>query len=364
MGWDPIPVLSPSLWAVLSTEGVHSSDEGSHGSFEAPGLSQCCLSGRHLFDKPGHAGSGKDLGHGLVVDKTRFCHQLEEIVKPNLPSSGISRLYSGHCPVDSEPAPGEGGQDIADMFGPSREEVLLSSHSGLFDGQTSKCLHSNSARAPACEEHADGQYQGSGKVALQLCSSVRTLGCCASRVAVVDPKSQTLEREIFCESRPRAGCDNHIGSSNKGLGAEYQGLLAQGQWSLMEKEQHINVLELWVAELALRSFTPLQGRRVCLRLDFGQNLPKCRFWSTLWKISILGKIFENLDFRQNFLKISILVKIPQNVDVGQHFRKSRFWTKFSENLDLGQNFTKFRFQSNFPIICVFGQNFRKSWFSS
>ena len=152
------------------------------------------------------------------------------------------------------------------MFGPSREEVLLSSHSGPFDRQTSKCLHSNSARAPACEEHADGQYQGSGKVPAELCSRVRTLGSCTSRVEVVDPKSQTLEREIFCESWPRAGNDNHTGCKHQRLGAERQGLMAQGQWSLMEKEQHINVLELRAAELALRSFTPLwQGLQVLLR---------------------------------------------------------------------------------------------------
>ena len=57
-------------------------------------------------------------------------------------------------------------------------------------------------------------------------------------------------------------------ASTKCWGAECQGLTAQGQWSLTKKEQHINVLELRAAELALRSFTPLwQGRRFCLRLD-------------------------------------------------------------------------------------------------
>ena len=145
---------------------------------------------------------------------------MEEIVNPNLPSSGISPLYSGHSPVDSEPAPEEGGQDIADMFGPSREEVLLSSHSGLFDRQTSKCLHSNSVWAPSCEEHADGQYQGSGKFASELCSWVRTLRSCASRVAVVD---RNLKQEIFCECQPRAGCDNHIRCKHQRLGSRMSG---------------------------------------------------------------------------------------------------------------------------------------------
>ena len=49
---------------------------------------------------------------------------------------------------------------------------------------------------------------------------------------------------------------------------------------------------------------------------FGQDLPICRFWS---------KIYENLEFGQNFRKISILVKILKKCRFGQNFKKSRIW---------------------------------------
>ena len=53
-----------------------------------------------------------------------------------------------------------------------------------------------------------------------------------------------------------------------GWGAECQGLVTQGRWPQLEMDQHINVLELRAAKLALRSFRDLwQGGRVRLTLD-------------------------------------------------------------------------------------------------
>ena len=50
--------------------------------------------------------------------------------------------------------------------------------------------------------------------------------------------------------------------------AECQGTTTQGQWSEEERTQHINVLELTAAELALKSFTHLwQGSRARFRLN-------------------------------------------------------------------------------------------------
>ena len=68
-------------------------------------------------------------------------------------------------------------------------------------------------------------------------------------------------------------------------------------------------------------------------LHFRENLKSS-------KSSILVKIFENLDFGQNFLKISILVKIPENPDFGQQFRKMSNFVKIYENVDSDQNLRK------------------------
>ena len=100
-----------------------------------------------------------------------------------------------------------------------------------------------------------------------------------------------------------------------------------------------------------------------------------------WKITILVKILENLDFGLNFWKISILVKIvKKNLDSGQNSWNSRFIFK---NLDFAQTFQiiKFcekllyiisilwKFSKIFILVKInkildFGQNFQKSWFQS
>ena len=54
-------------------------------------------------------------------------------------------------------------------------------------------------------------------------------------------------------------------------------------------------------------------------------------WSKFLKISILDKIYKNLEFGHNFRKISILVKIVRN---------SRFLVKTFQNVDFGQNCKK------------------------
>ena len=61
-------------------------------------------------------------------------------------------------------------------------------------------------------------------------------------------------------------------------------------------------------------------------IDFGQNFRE---------MANLGKIFENLDFGEDFRNISILVKIvesidlenfPQKSDSGQNSRKFQVWS--------------------------------------
>ena len=76
----------------------------------------------------------------------------------------------------------------------------------------------------------------------------------------------------------------------------------------------------------------------------------------------LVKIFDNLDFVQNFRKImisqkfnrkiSILGKIFENVDFGLNFWKTSFWSKFSEFSILVKIVKKFRFWSIFLSISI------------
>ena len=105
-------------------------------------------------------------------------------------------------------------------------------------------------------------------------------------------------------------------------------------------------------------------------LDFGQNFRKSRFWSKFlkksWlkskfskcldlcqkvgKIASLVKIFENLDFGEDFQNISIIVKLSENPDLGRNFPK---------NSDFGEDFKIPRFWSKFSKISILDQIFEK-----
>ena len=88
-------------------------------------------------------------------------------------------------------------------------------------------------------------------------------------------------------------------------------------------------------------------------LDFGQT-----YWKILIEVKILEisriwpkftKIFENLNFGEDFRNISILFKLSENFSFGQNFRflsilwnfrKISNYVKLSKNSDFGQYFKK------------------------
>ena len=81
-------------------------------------------------------------------------------------------------------------------------------------------------------------------------------------------------------------------------------------------------------------------------LNFGQKFRKFSIWvkidSKLSMISILAKIFENLDCGVNSRKISILPTIFENFNFGIFFL----------NLDFGVNFRKISIFVNFSIVSI------------
>ena len=102
------------------------------------------------------------------------------------------------------------------------------------------------------------------------------------------------------------------------------------------KNSNLVTLEIWKM---------FGNYRICLRiakisilvkfflqnLNFGQNFEKSWFGKKFRKLSILNKMYKNLD--QNFRKILISVKIFKSLDFGHNLRKSRFWSFFSLNVD-------------------------------
>lgn len=57
-------------------------------------------------------------------------------------------------------------------------------------------------------------------------------------------------------------------ASKTGWGAVYNGQSAQGRWSSLERERHINELEILAVRLGLKSFIfDLKGKNVCIKSD-------------------------------------------------------------------------------------------------
>ena len=71
------------------------------------------------------------------------------------------------------------------------------------------------------------------------------------------------------------------------------------------------------------------------------------------------KIFEYVDFGDDFRNTSILVKILKIWIVDKIFEKSPFWSKFSKIRDFGQNFLKILIELKIFEISRFWPKFRK-----
>ena len=85
-------------------------------------------------------------------------------------------------------------------------------------------------------------------------------------MVITQPK--TLEREILVNPNPELDVVITRDASKMGWGAHCQGVTTQGQWSSIERDQHINVLKLRAAHLAIRAFTQRwQGQRIRVVMD-------------------------------------------------------------------------------------------------
>ena len=125
-------------------------------------------------------------------------------------------------------------------------------------------------------------------------------------------------------------------ASLSGWGAECQGTTTQGQWSEEDRTQHINVLELKAAELALKSFTHLwQGSRVQFRLDkttAASQILKMGSPKSLRCLVVTQEIWEHVLLHKS---TAIVQHLPgkENVIADQQsrvFRDSSIWRLDSE----------------------------------
>ena len=99
-------------------------------------------------------------------------------------------------------------------------------------------------------------------------------------------------------------------------------------------------------------------RKISILITIFENLDYCQFfwkisiWSNFRKFPIYVKLSKNLNYGQNCRKIAILVEIGENFKI---FDKSRFYSK---HYDFGRNSRKSRFWSQFFKYLEWSKDFR------
>ena len=96
-------------------------------------------------------------------------------------------------------------------------------------------------------------------------------------------------------------------------------------------------------------------------LDFDQNCQKISIWDKTYQNIDFSQFFaKNVDFSKSFRKMSIWVKFCKYF--GRNFRKSRFWSKFSKISILGKIFENIDFGEVCPKISNMVKIIEKSRF--
>ena len=171
-----------------------------------------------------------------------FIYKLEEVVDSSIPEGRVLEACGRYGKSVGHSASGEGLQNaaMAFMLGP-----LL--HVGHMQMTNIKGL----ARSP---QNYAAEISLPESVLLELRWWIMNLKYWNGK-SIINPDPE-LDLMITSDA------------SKKGWGAECEGFVMQGQWSLTETGQHINVLELKAVGLAIKSLKHLwQGGCVCLRLN-------------------------------------------------------------------------------------------------
>ena len=241
VGRESFSVQSSPHIVIISTEGVHLGVEGTSLRLWESGSQECDLSGRFLPSKSGEVVTTKDTSNSMAVGQV-FIYKLEEVVDSSIPEGRVLEACGRYGKSVGHSSSGEGLQNAATaiMLGP-----LL--HVGHMQMTNIKGL----ARSP---QNYAAEISLPESVLLELRWWIRNLKYWNGK-SIINP-DPVLDVMITSNA------------SKKGWGAECEGFVMQGQWSLTEKGQHINVIELKAMGLALKSLKHLwQGSCVCLRLN-------------------------------------------------------------------------------------------------
>ena len=245
----------------------HPFNEGANNISTPKGLQKCDLSRRLLSHKPLVAGMFENVGDCLASGNAGLSNQLEEVISPSVPTGGVLGVRSRHLSVDDIPTSGKNQQNqlCADLV--QRKQCSLWSLSSLIG----KLQNASTAILPGPLHFRH----------MQMTSIRGLVRSFQNYAASVDLPESVLEElrwwsrnlrhwngKSFVNPNPELDVVIMTDASKMGWGAHCQGVTTQGQWSSIERDQHINVLELRAADLAIRAFTRRwQGQRIRVVMD-------------------------------------------------------------------------------------------------
>ena len=111
-------------------------------------------------------------------------------------------------------------------------------------------------------------------------------------------------------------------------------------------------MSIWVKTFEKSRF----GSKLSEIVDFGQNLPKCRFWTKLQKMLIIVKFWKNVNLRQYLQICWFWSNFSKNFDFGLYLCKSQSWSKFMKISILVKNVEKFDILTEISILVKIDEN--------
>ena len=209
---------------------------------------------------------GNVCSAGRFPGKTGVPGEEREVLNHPLPADNLSRSPAGLHDNDTLPASAKTNEHPGHVLSPPCSKECCSECS---IGRMSHASQTGILIAPL-------HYRGLERVQLQ---AVLQYG--HRRRVVVPLSSQALDDLNWwvLDSSRASGCPIQLppidttiwtDASKRGWGATYQGISTGGHWGAEETKEHINVLELRAATLALQAFLPPQlpgPKHVHLRID-------------------------------------------------------------------------------------------------
>ena len=278
MEGEAVRVPGASFRSLFSPKSIHSCYESADDLFKEACFQKRGVPRQFLSHQFRGNGPIKDAGQSMVSVQAGLCYKLEEIVSSPHPERWISAVCERYDPTDDLSATREGSQYHSSVYGSIEEEVLLDLRTlGSLIG---KLQNASTAILPAPLHYRFmkmSSIKGLARNHQNYMASVDLTGPVFEELRWWVRNLRSWNGKSFINPDPRFDVVITTDASLSGCRAECQGTTNQGQWSEEERTQHINVLQLKAAKLAL-NHSHICGRAVVSDSDWTTRLLRHIFW--------------------------------------------------------------------------------------